>query len=232
MNLPNHQANMEQMLFSVRPMDDRDIRKASLVEKEAFPTLFPPTSFRRELVNKLARYLVAFEDIKPNPGDDPVISVDEANNEYFPLVRLLNSAKNVLSGISSSGLAESNKLVGFVGLWYMVDDVHVVSVGVSPQYQGRGIGELLLISAIEQTMFRNYDVLTLEVRISNYVAQNLYKKYGFSERGMRKAYYTDNREDALIMTLDSVRSETYLSKFLNLVESHCSKWGGSTRLVT
>ena len=87
-------------------------------------------------------------------------------------------------------------MAGFVGLWYVVDEAHIVSIGVRSEYRGLGLGEMLLIAAIEQTRQMKSRVMTLEVRMSNYVAQNLYKKYGFTKRGVRRGYYTDNREDA------------------------------------
>ena len=71
-------------------------------------------------------------------------------------------------------------------------------------YQRRGIGELLLIACVELAILRNADVVTLEVRVSNTLAQNLYKKYGFEIVGTRKKYYTDDHEDAFIMTTGKI----------------------------
>ena len=80
-------------------------------------------------------------------------------------------------------------------------------------------------------MERGADVLTLEVRVSNQLAQNLYKKYGFTIKGLRKAYYTDNREDAYIMTTGSIRDPSYGKAFAELVELHGARWGRSERVL-
>ena len=92
-----------------------------------------------------------------------------------------------------------------------------------------GVGELLLIAAIEQALEHKADHLTLEVRVSNHVAQNLYAKYGFTRRGLRKGYYADNREDALIMTTGSIRARSYGEEFRRLVAEHERRWGRARR---
>ena len=122
-------------------------------------------------------------------------------------------------------------LVGFLGIWYSVDEAHVVSVGVRREYRRQGIGEMLLIAGIEQAMSRRVEVVTLEVRVSNDAAIGLYSKYGFAERGLRKAYYKDNREDALIMTTDSIRRAPFSARFSSLVNCHERRWGRFPRLL-
>ena len=89
----------------------------------------------------------------------------------------------------------------------------------------------MLIAAIEQATHMEARVVTLEVRVSNFVAQNLYKKFGFSERGIRKSYYTDNREDALIMTTDPLNTSDYSQRFVELVQAHQSRWGRADRTL-
>jgi ribosomal-protein-alanine N-acetyltransferase len=120
-------------------------------------------------------------------------------------------------------------VAGFVGLWYVVDEAHIVSIGVRSEYRGLGLGEMLLISAIEQARQMKSRVMILEVRMSNYVAQNLYKKYGFTKRGVRKGYYSDNREDALIMTTTPLDTDDYARNLERLDDAHESRWGRSPR---
>ncbi len=119
--------------------------------------------------------------------------------------------------------------MGFVGIWYMADEAHVVNFGVLAQHRGRGIGELLLISAIEQALERRSTAVTLEIRESNYIARNLYTKYGFTERGRRKAYYSDNREDAVTMTTGFIGDTSFLERFRRPVGSHKTRKGASVR---
>jgi ribosomal-protein-alanine N-acetyltransferase len=107
-------------------------------------------------------------------------------------------------------------IVGFAGLWLMVDEAHVTTIASHPDYRGRGVGELLLSSLIDVSYEIGARVVTLEVRVSNFVAQNLYRKYGFREAGVRKRYYSDNHEDALIMWTPEIRGSDYREQFHRL----------------
>ncbi|MCH5138531.1 ribosomal protein S18-alanine N-acetyltransferase [Clostridiaceae bacterium UIB06] len=90
-------------------------------------------------------------------------------------------------------------VIGYAGMWLILDEGHITNIAVHPEYRGIGAGNLLLESLIEICQTESITSLTLEVRKSNLVAQNLYKKYGFLEQGIRKGYYGDNKEDAVIM---------------------------------
>jgi ribosomal-protein-alanine acetyltransferase len=90
-------------------------------------------------------------------------------------------------------------IIGFAGMWMAYDEAHVTTIGVEPNYQGQGLGELLLLCMVDEAIARGASWLTLEVRVSNTPAQTLYRKYGFTVQGTRKRYYSDNHEDALIM---------------------------------
>ena len=116
-------------------------------------------------------------------------------------------------------------IVGFLGTWYAADQAHIVSVGVADGYRRRGIGELLLIAAVEHAVARETETITLEVRKSNAAARTLYEKYGFVEQGIRKAYYSDNREDAVIMTKGSIQMERYAAQVAALKQAHQERWG-------
>lgn len=92
-----------------------------------------------------------------------------------------------------------NKIVGYVGVWFVVDEGHITNVAVHNDYRGKKIGDRLIKELIKECSENNINAITLEVRVSNLVAQNLYKKYGFKLAGIRKEYYQDNKEDAMIM---------------------------------
>ena len=208
--------------------------QASEIEKDAFPTLFPSTSFRREMQNKLARYLVlarSSEASVRHPDLPPLPDVTDEAQDGPLFNRLVTGARQMWRRRNPSWQPGEDFLVGFVGLWYMVDEAHIVAVGVRSEYRGLGLGELLLISAIEQAVEMESRMVTLEVRVSNFIAQNLYKKYKFTERGTRKGYYTDNREDALIMTTSPIRSTTYQEELLGLIALHEQRWGPSVRQI-
>lgn len=91
------------------------------------------------------------------------------------------------------------RIVGYCGVWVIMDEAHITNIAVHPDVRGHKIGEMLLRQVISLSMAYGATRMTLEVRVSNYVAQSLYKKLGFIETGIRKGYYTDNHEDALIM---------------------------------
>ena len=93
----------------------------------------------------------------------------------------------------------NDKVVGFVGVWTIIDEGHITNMAVHPEFREKGVGSLLLTSLIERSKDWGCPSLTLEVRSSNNAAKGLYKKFGFLEEGLRKNYYRDNSEDALIM---------------------------------
>ena len=115
--------------------------------------------------------------------------------------------------------------VGYVSTWLVFEEAHITAIAVRKAYRGRGVGELLLAGAIEFAMHQKSRVVTLEVRVSNESAIALYKKYGFKKVGLRKAYYSDNREDADIMTTDPIMSLTYQRRFMELRHAYLKRHG-------
>ena len=94
---------------------------------------------------------------------------------------------------------EDGQLVGFCGLWNVIDAAQITNVAVIEAMRGRGVGEALMRQAMGISKEAGMDVMSLEVRVTNTVAQNLYRKLGFQDGGLRKKYYADNGEDALVM---------------------------------
>jgi len=94
-------------------------------------------------------------------------------------------------------------------MWIMLDEAHITTIGVVPEHRGRSLGELLFVTLLDEAARRKARWVTLEVRVSNASAQSLYRKYGFTQQGLRKRYYSDNGEDAHIMWSPSLHeSET------------------------
>lgn len=91
------------------------------------------------------------------------------------------------------------EVAGYLGAWFILNEAHITNIAVKPAYRRQGIGELLMTYFFAQAQLRKIDAVTLEVRVTNYSAQNLYRKLGFKEMGVRPKYYQDNNEDALIM---------------------------------
>ncbi|MFJ7922132.1 ribosomal protein S18-alanine N-acetyltransferase [Lysinibacillus fusiformis] len=94
---------------------------------------------------------------------------------------------------------KDGSIIGFCGMWMVIDAAQITNVAVIEQARGRGIGEGLMREAMHIAHLHGMEVMTLEVRVTNVVAQNLYRKLHFQDGGIRKGYYTDNGEDALVM---------------------------------
>ncbi len=115
-------------------------------------------------------------------------------------------------------LREDGRLVGFAGLWLMVDQAHVVTVAVTPEAQGRGYGRLLVYGLLQLAQREGMASATLEVRVSNEAARALYREHGFYEVGVRKRYYSDNHEDAVIMTTEEFAADPFQDRLAALGE--------------
>ena len=107
----------------------------------------------------------------------------------------------------------------------MAGEAHLTSIAVREQYRCRGIGELLLICVIEKAIALRASMVTLEVRASNVAAQRLYVKYGFTQVGVRHNYYSDNREDGVVMSTTDIASSLFQSSLRQLKQAYFEKWG-------
>lgn len=96
-------------------------------------------------------------------------------------------------------MEEQESIIGYCGIWIVLDEAHVTNIALLPEYRGKGLGTGLLRKAMIEAKELGALTMTLEVRVSNYVAQSLYRKLGFENGGIRKNYYSDNQEDALVM---------------------------------
>jgi ribosomal-protein-alanine N-acetyltransferase len=96
-------------------------------------------------------------------------------------------------------LEENKKVVGYCGAWIVIDEAHVTNVAILPEYRGRKLGEAMMQKMISVAQEMGAKSMTLEVRVTNHVAQSLYRKLGFQNGGIRKNYYSDNQEDGLVM---------------------------------
>lgn len=129
-----------------------------------------------------------------------------------------NAFANELDNSASAyfTLTENESVIGYAGYWLILEEAHITTIGVTPRQQGRGLGEFLLLHLIEHAKRAEAKWITLEVRASNQVAQNLYQKYGFTSLGRRRAYYQDNREDALVMWTENIWDSAYAERLADL----------------
>jgi ribosomal-protein-alanine N-acetyltransferase len=112
-----------------------------------------------------------------------------------------------------------DRVVGYGGMWLMVDEAHVTTFAVDPDYRRRRIGERLLLALLDLAASRNAREATLEVRLSNLAARKLYEKYGFRPVGLRPRYYSDDNEDALIMTTEPLTEPAMRDRISRLREA-------------
>ncbi len=101
-------------------------------------------------------------------------------------------------------LVDNELVVGYAGMWIIIDEAHITNIALLPEFRGKGLGEKLLTVLMAEAKAHGAKSMTLEVRATNTIAQQLYTKLGFVCYGVRRQYYTDTKEDALIMWLDEL----------------------------
>lgn len=149
--------------------------------------------------------------LRPMVVDD-IPAVLEVDRLSFPTP---SNASLYISELSSNSLAHyqvlvaKDRVIGHAGFWLIADEVHISTIAVHPDERGRGRGEWLLLNLLLEACAINPLLVTLEVRTSNHTAQSLYRKYRFEEVGLRKRYYRDTGEDAILMTVDFAAHPDY-----------------------
>ena len=195
-------------------MTEADIDQVAEIEHGSFPTTWPRTAYRRELSNRMARYLVI---------------VDRAHSPLIPIPRTSRRSFFSILRHEQEEPPTDDYIVGYIGIWLMVDEAHVVAIAVREAYRRRGLGELLLAQAIEVAIENRQEVVTLEVRRTNEAAQALYEKYRFLKVGVRRRYYSDNGEDAIIMSTAPIQDRSYLDYLAWLRDEHEKRWSEPSR---
>jgi ribosomal-protein-alanine N-acetyltransferase len=206
------------LAFSIDPMQVEHIAAVMAVERLSFPVPWPASAYKKEIqTNRLAHYFVARQ---VDERGVPVIALPEetvaaaaGGNGDGILGRLARWIAHDTTPRPAEDGAESQdarSVMGYAGMWILSgSDAHITTIAVHPLYRGRGIGELLLIHCIDRALETRAERMTLEVRVSNSVAKRLYEKYRFSIQGRRLRYYSDNGEDAEIMTTPEIDSPGY-----------------------
>lgn len=202
-------------------MRREDISQVTEIDREAFPTLWPPTNYHHELQNRLAHYIVACEEGKT--VEETKEAPGKGLSGLVSRVRQLFNHDHLLT----NKLPQSGRqyITGFAGFWVMAEEAHITNIAVRVSHRRQGIGELLLISIIDMATELNARIITLEVRASNTAAQNLYHKYGFTQVGLRHGYYSDNKEDAVLMSVENITSASFQAQLKQLKQAHSKRWG-------
>jgi len=155
----------------------------------------------------------------------------EIEREAFPSMEPATNFKHELrNGIAHYIVAfedkpEGQHIIGLAGFWLLTAEAHIVNIAVRRSCRRQGIGENLLINLFNLALEKGATIITLEVRASDDTARNLYIKYGFKKEGVRRGYYLDNREDAVIMTIRNMKSVEFETRLQRLKKSHSTRWG-------
>ena len=181
----------------VERMGTMDLDEVMEIERVSFTAPWTRHAFEYELAhNDAARYFVA------RPASQFQTAAPLAGEKYARPFWV----KWLEGEVAAPARAA---LVGYGGFWKMVDEVHISTLAVLPPNRRRGIGELLLIAMLDASQEMGAKLVTLEVRKSNQAAQALYRKYQFEIVGERKHYYSDNGEDAWIMTTPEITTAAF-----------------------
>ena len=216
----------------LRRLQSEDIAEVVEIEREAFSPTWVSSPFKRDINNKRACYLVACLESEESDADDDSEAEPEPEAGEEPggswLSRL--AGRFGFGGTPEPLPPDDFAIAGYVSVWYQGDEAHITEIAVRETLRGNGIGELLLIGSLRAAVEYGSHVMTLEARVSNFIAQRLYEKYSFKSVGIRKGYYSDNREDAVIMTTTPIGTEEYGRMFRELQETWESRWGPITIL--
>jgi [ribosomal protein S18]-alanine N-acetyltransferase len=145
------------------------------------------------MIEKVTLRLMTVDDI------DQVLKVEHAS---FPVPWSKDAFYNeiVKNHFANYVVLEyEGTIIGYCGVWIIIDEAHITNIAVLPEFRGKKLGEELMYYMISLAREMGGKTMTLEVRMSNERAQNLYRKLGFQNGGVRKNYYSDNLEDALVM---------------------------------
>jgi len=198
--------------YLVRPMQVADIEQVMPIERSSFTSPWPASAFEYDLLhNRHAHYFV----VTPRPAQEA--------GEPKPVSWLNRLLRTTPPSPSPSG-----PVLGYAGFWALVDEAHLANIAVAPEWRGRGLGELLLVTVIDRAVELGLAVVTLEVRVSNLRAQKLYRKYGFGVVGERRHYYSDNGENAYIMTTGIITNAAYQRRLAELKEALHAKLRAQT----
>jgi [ribosomal protein S18]-alanine N-acetyltransferase len=138
----------------------------------------------------------------PTPWSENAYRSEMGNVSAYYLVARLSEP-----GGQGSVPVERELLVGYAGAWIVMDEAHITTIGVHPDYRRNGAGQQLFAALLEEARARGVRRASLEVRESNRAAQTLYAKYGFVPIARRRRYYTDTGEDAIVMWVEDLQSD-------------------------
>ena len=203
-----------------------DVREMTGLLREVFPDFNSPISYSRDVRRDDMAHILAVRKLTP-------AEMTSKTRERSGLWQAVENFRDSIPFIGRSAEAVSHddeRIAGMISIWIVMDQAHITAIATSPHERRRGVGGLLMVLAINEAIDRGAEVATLEVRKSNTRAQALYKRFGFTETGVRHKYYADNKEDALIMSTPNIHRAEFRRLFQRQVDEH-SKINGVTAFV-
>jgi len=151
---------------------------------------------------------------------DGVIRIEEKayGDHHWSKDSFYGELSNDLAHYFSAFDEKTGELVGYAGSWRILDEAHITTIAIEPEYRRKKIGEALLHRVVEECYKAEVKYITLEVRVSNAAAIGLYEKYSFKSLGTRKGYYQNNNEDALIMWTENIFWDKFKLKYQENIE--------------
>ena len=140
---------------------------------------------------------------------DEVLQIEELcyGAHHWSKDSFLTELNNKIS--SYKCITFNNKCIGYIGFWKIIDEAHITNLSIHPNFQNKKMAQNLLLNMIDECYKEKIKYITLEVRVSNEKAISLYEKFGFKSLGIRKNYYQDNNESALIMWSENIFDKNY-----------------------
>ena len=199
------------MTLTLRYMQTDDIKQVTAIDNLSFDPPWPTNSYRFEINQSTVSHMVVLEQSQS-------LQTYTNSSQSSRITRFLDTV------LGRNGATQSNMtIVGYGGLWKVADEAHISTIAVHPDFRGHHYGEILLAGMYGKALLLDADYMVLEVRMSNRVAQNLYRKYGFTEYDIKKNYYRSNKEDAYDMrvTFDKDLINTFNTLYDSL-QKKCS----------
>jgi len=187
------------MPLTLRYMHLSDITEVVTIDRESFSTPWTERSYIYEIKDSTYSHMLTL-----------ATSSERTANGWRKLLRSLRG--------KDAGYEVRERVLGYGGLWNVMDEAHISTVATAPEQRGNGYGELLLAAMIKKSILLAATYIVLEVRVSNTTAQKLYRKYEFEVADVKKNYYRDDKEDAYDMRLD-LTDRALLDRFNTRYES-------------
>lgn len=189
------------MPLTLRYMQTSDIRQVMAIDSLSFDPPWPANSYTFEINQSTVSHMVVLEYAHDR---------DNNTSSNHGCWKFLNQIVN------RKAVTNSRTIVGYGGLWKIADEAHISTIAIHPDYRGKSYGEILLAGMFYKSLMLEAGYMVLEVRVSNIVAQTLYRKYNFTNFDIKENYYRSNKEDAYDMRV--MFDDSVISNFHNLYQ--------------